>query len=180
MSARHGHRKQIEELARDAFKDHVLEEKAWDKEGAPYVWWCARPGSHFYSFLVMVGPGCIVQWGDVGGLVIAQGRGYGLSWLEDSIGSMSYVLEKSKAKRDEFVPELFQEYVREHKPGFQFQYDGSEPDLQHYWEETGDSEVGDCSRDYPSDALWAYWALHTFVRLRGGSDVQVVASGNGR
>jgi hypothetical protein len=116
---------------------------------------------------VLIGPGVIVQWGDIGSLVIAQGSNYGLQWLEGAIKSIDYVLKKSMAKPTEFVPEMFQEYVREHKPDFEYWYDGSEPDMQRYWEETGDAEVGSCSRDYPRDAIEGYWALSKFIELRG-------------
>lgn len=166
MSARHDRRADIERIAKQSFENHVLTPVSHDATGQPYAWRCAQPGTSQYAFYVMEGPGCIVQWGDVGDLLIAQGRGYDLAWLEDAINSMDYVLGKSIARQSEFIDEMFQEYVREHAPDFEFEYDGSEMDAHRYYEETGDSEFSSCSRDWPGDVLWAYWALHTFVRLR--------------
>jgi len=158
-------RVEIRRNAKEAFEEHILNTVSHDDKGKPYAWVCTRPGTVVYRFWVMEGPGCIVQWGDVGGLVITQGPSYRLTWLEGAMGSMDYVLGKSTSSRTEFVPEMFQTYVQEHEPGFQFTSDGDELDLMHYQETTGDIEAGTCSRDWSADVLWAYCALEKFVVL---------------
>lgn len=182
MNARQDHRAEVQSYAKEAFKDHVLEAVSRDDKGKPYAWVCMKPGTGIYRFWVMEGPGCIAQWGDVGGLMIAQGSSYKLPWLEGSVGSLDYVLGKSKFTKSEFVTELFQAYLSERrvdasdagKPlDFKLEHGGDEEDMRRYYEETGDYEVGECSRDWPADALWAYFALEKFIELlKKGRDVR--------
>jgi hypothetical protein len=171
------HRESIKKYAEDAFKNHTMKVVGTVQvkkpalhdpaetmiEVAPYVWklHCADPAAWSYWYFVAELPGAIVQYGDVGGLFIEAGKGYDLAWLDGAMGSLDYVLSKSKHKRDFFVEEKFKEYMREHglDPG---DYEG----YADYALETGDSEAYESCHDWPSEALWAYWALHKFVELR--------------
>jgi len=163
MTPRKAYRSQIEDLAKEALAGHVLTVVRADGDGKPFVWkvCSADPAKWPYWYFVAELPGAIVQYGDIGGLMIEAGQGYDLGWLDGAMGSMDYVLGKSKAKRDYFVEELFRAYLVEH--------DYSVDDYESYEDfviDTGNTEAYECVHDWPSEALWAYWALHKFVELR--------------
>jgi hypothetical protein len=160
------HRKQIEEAAQRALKDHVMAAVGHTNIGntaSPYVWKLQSSNKEAWAYWYYVAelPGAIVQYGDIGGMLIEQGRGYDLNWLDGAMGSLDYVLGKSKCKRDTFIEDDFKAYVTEH---------GKDPDdfecYEDYAMETGDTEAYQCCHDWSADTLWAYWALHKFVELR--------------
>ena len=169
------HRQSIADAAKRAFKSHIIAVKGVasvdmttpcnqleSRSGlGPYVWECRNPASWPYWFMVAELPGAIVQYGDVGGLLIEQGTAYDLSWLEGAINSMDYVLEKTKFKPNAFMEDKFKAYVREQR---------LDPENYECYEDyvlqTGDSEAYSACHDWPADSLWSYWALHTFCRLR--------------
>jgi hypothetical protein len=171
------HRKHIEEAAKRALKDHTMsvkgvasvekramhDPKQTMQELGAYVWLCrsADKATWAHWYYVAELPGAIVQYGDVGGLLIEQGRAYDLKWLEGAMGSLDYVLSKSKAKRDTFIEDDFKAYLVEHD---------KDPDdyecYEDYALQTGDTEAYECCHDWSADTLWAYWALWKFVELR--------------
>ena len=171
------HRAQIADAAQRALKHHVLITKGLSsgdvavpynpleaKMGLrPYVWLCRHEdrSSWPYWFYVAELPGAIVQYGDIGGLLIEQGSSYDLEWLSGAINSMDYVLSKSKAQRNYFVEDAFKEYVKEH---------GHDPDefecYEDYVMQTGNGEGYEVCHDWSADTLWAYWALRRFCELR--------------
>lgn len=168
MSARQQHRDHIAALAKQSFADHTIIREVKTEE---LSYWCVgKPSTSFYRFHVTTSPGCIVQYGDVGGLYIAQGVRYGLPWLTDAINSMDYVLEKTNHKKDHFYEEMFAEVLAEHRTEdgedpFETEYEGGYPDYMRFMMEHPDREAHYSCHDWSSDALWGYWALHTFVRL---------------
>lgn len=163
MTARKDYRAQIEGYAKDALNGHVLTVVRADGEGKPFVWKVRNPEPEKWSYWYFVAelPGAIVQYGDIGGLIIEAGQGYDLGWLDGAMGSMDYVLGKSKSKRDHYVEELFKQYLVEqgHDPD---EYEG----FADFALDTGDTEAYEATHDWPSDTLWAYWALYKFVELR--------------
>lgn len=178
--SRREHREQIADAAKRALKDHIIEVRgvasmtkpepsnpSVPKEDlGPFVWLCKNknPSSWPYWFYVAELPGAIVQYGDIGGMLIEQGQAYDLNWLAGAIDSMDYVLSKSKAQKNYFVEDAFKAYVIEH---------GHDPDEFECWEDyamqTGDSEGYEACHDWSADTLWAYWALHRFCELRKAS-----------
>lgn len=172
-TARKDYRSQIESYAKDALAGHVLTVVRTDGEGKPFVWKVRNPEPVKWSYWYFVAelPGAIVQYGDIGGLIIEAGQGYDLGWLDGAMGSMDYVLEKSKAKRDHFVEELFKEYLAEHGHAVA-DYEGYED----FVTDTGDTEAYECVHDWPAEALWAYWALHKFVELRRAEHAALAAT----
>ncbi len=167
MSARSDRRDHMRKLADESFKDHILEPRAFDKNLKPYAWRCGRKDSNTYAFWVMFGPGCIAQYGDVGGLIIEQGYNYGLEWLVGAGESLDYVLSKSNhRKADEYVKEMFLEYLAENPiKDFELGYDGDYLDYHEYAMQCDNSEVGECVHDWSSTALWGYQALRKFAQL---------------
>ena len=102
------------------------------------------------------------MYGDIGELIIAQGPSYNLEWLQKAIKSMDYILEKSSFKRNDFIEENFAKALRER---------GEDPEkfssyAEHYLGETADSDLYEVCHDWPSTALWTYWALHKFIELK--------------
>lgn len=167
---RREHRDQIKTIAEREFAHHKLIVKGISQgdptsdmmEHKPYVWLCRSTEPQLgYWFFVAELPWAIVQYGDVGGLMISQGSAYDLRWLEGSIESMDYVLEKSDKKKDYLVPELFEARVREH---------GHDPDnyqgFADYVLQTGDTDAYESCHDWAIGTLWGYWALRKFVELR--------------
>lgn len=156
------YREQIKGFAAKAFDGHVLAVVRQDKDGKAYVWKVRNPEPEKWSYWFFVAelPGAIVQYGDVGGVLIEAGAGYDIGWLNGAIGSLDYVLEKSKHRRDHFVEEKFKAFLIEH---------GHTPDEFEGYEdfvlETGDSDAYESCHDWPSEALWGYWALNTFINL---------------
>lgn len=168
-SARQAYRSQIEGFAKQAFADHAIDHTWKDEAGKPYAWKVrnADPKEWSHWYMIAELPGAIVQYGDVGGLVIEAGRGYDLDWLSGAIESLAYVLEKSKARRDYFVEEMFKEYLLESG------HDVS--DYQTYADfvsDTGDTEAYERCHDWPADTLWAYWALRRFIELRRAETIR--------
>lgn len=187
MSARRKQREKIFKMAAESFEGHILERKIIADITKPALhdpsqemierrtitWRCGRPDTNMYSFWVAELPGCIVQWGDVGGLMIPQWGGYDIEWLRRSINSVDYVLEKAKAEKSRFVPEMFAEYLRELESFdceelFGVPLDKLDPSYENFvvFMESGhDTEAGYCCYDYPPDVLWAYAALKRFCEL---------------
>jgi hypothetical protein len=162
MTARKGYREQTEGFAKKALADHELTVARADANGKPFVWKVRNPAPEKWAYWYFVAelPGAIVQYGDIGGLIVEAGQGYDLGWLDAAMGSMDYVLGKSKSKRDHFVEEMFKEYLVEN--GYVVDYESYED----FVSDTGNSEVYESTHDWSSDTLWAYWALHKFVELR--------------
>lgn len=163
MTARKGYREKIEGYAKEALAKHELVVVRADASGKPFVWKVrtSDPDKWSYWYFVAELPGAIVQYGDIGGLMIDAGQGYDLGWLDGAMGSLDYVLGKSKSKRDYFVEEMFMEYLVEHGHNVDA-YEG----YADFVNDTYDVKAYECVHDWPSDALWGYWALHKFVELR--------------
>lgn len=158
LTGREQYRLQMQELAADAFKDHIL-------KPADGHWICTRPDSFFYSFRIAELPGLIAVWGDIQTFTITQGRGYDLAWLRGAVNSMGYVLEKSGFKRDSFIDELWTAYQKENPEAENFD-DGYEGYLEFVQGACDDAEHAyESTHDWPPAALWGYWACHTFCRL---------------
>lgn len=156
------HRRQIAALAAINFADHVLIEEA------PGQWLCHRPGTGIYHFRVAQLRGALVVWGDIGDMIIANGRG-SIGWFRGAQGSRDYVLSKSPtARRDEFMPGDFKVALfhydrpalrRLAEEGAEF----GELDYHEYLQDGGDCEIRPF--DYNSNDHWCCEALAVFVRL---------------
>jgi len=96
MSKKQDRMRTIDELAKEAFKDHVLREEG---EGR---WFCGRPGTGMYHFRLIVAPGCVLLYGDIGEAVFLCAEPDALNWLLASAGGgRDYILGKSRqAVRD--------------------------------------------------------------------------------
>ncbi len=177
MSVRLSERKKLLESAAGAFKAHVLTVDVLDNRMRPVAWRCGVPDSRIYSFHVAELPGCIAQWGDVGGLLIEQGRGYDVEWLMGAVGRgghIDYMLGKVKAEKTRFVPELFQEYLADHGDpkvmhrlfgGKRRSLEYAHEDYVEYAQCSGDTEIGEYCFEYSLDVLWGAAALVKFVEL---------------
>lgn len=159
-AARKEYRAQVESLAADAFKDHVLTKM----DGH---WRCMKPNTGFYAFRLAELPGLIVIWGDISLFSIAQGVSYNIDWLRGAIKSMEYILEKSSFKRDSFIDEMWDTYRENHKDAEDFE-DGYAGYLEYVQTACDDVEHAyHATHDWDSAALWGYWALKKFCELLG-------------
>lgn len=165
-------RSEIEAHAATAFESHVLTVVCRDDKGEPYAWRCNKAGTGIYGFWVMIGPGCIAQWGDVGGLMIAEGHNYTLGWLRGAAHSMDYVMSKTRLQRTQYVREMFLERLADYRKDmvesekefkFELVYDGGEEDWRAFVEQTNEYEYE--VHDYTGDQLWGYYALVKFIAL---------------
>lgn len=86
----------VDELAQEAFQNHVLR-----KEGDGR-WFCGRPGTGMYHFRIIIAPACVFLYGDIGNAVFLCSEHDSLNWLLDSIdGGRDYILGKcGQARRD--------------------------------------------------------------------------------
>lgn len=90
-------RKQVAELAQDAFKDHVLT-KVTDER-----WRCARPNSWTYGFFVIICPGAVIVYGDIqDGIFRWAGDLNNMDWLRDAVKDREYLLSKLQHRRQCF------------------------------------------------------------------------------
>jgi hypothetical protein len=79
----------VDELAESAFEDHVLLPEG---EGR---WFCGRPGTGMYHFRIVMSPGCILLYGDIGEAVFRCHERDALAWLLASMGGgRDYILGK--------------------------------------------------------------------------------------
>lgn len=156
------HRAQIARGAREAFAEHVLTEEA------PGQWLCAKPGTGIYHFRVAQLKGALVVWGDIGDLIIANGRGT-VAWFRGAQRDRDYVLSKSPtARRGEFLPGEFKLALFHHdrKHLRELEAEGSlfdEGDWMSWLEDGGDSECR--VHDWTSNDHWCCEALARFVEL---------------
>lgn len=89
-------------VARD-FSNHVLEVTG------PQEYWCHRPGTGTNSFRVIVRPGMVCIYGDLGEAIFRGGEGSGnqggtLGWLKRAVRSPHYLDEKLQPGREQFYP----------------------------------------------------------------------------
>ena len=188
------HKKLIEELARDAFKDHVLTTE-------DHSWVCRKPESSFYWFRVTGLPGGVLLTGDVGVSYLEVSAANSIAWLVDAINSQDYILSKVRAtdaqvvrssdpKKEFFAGDAIR-YLDERLKAYADEDAQSSPrarafahmksEVDKLLHAQGDLDwsdwvslwraVGVCTDDYAectswtSTMLWHYHALKTFVRL---------------
>jgi len=86
------HRRVIKAMADANYKDHVITAESEN------IFYCAKPGTGFYSFRVVFLPGgVILLYGDIGQLMLQPGAGF--EWLKSAVKHnrvSDYVLEKTK------------------------------------------------------------------------------------
>ena len=83
----------VAELSKKSFADHKL-----TLEG-PNEWRCGKPFTVIYSFRVLLRPGAVVVWGDLGEWILRHGDNDSLGWLRDAVHSSDYLLEKVQASK---------------------------------------------------------------------------------
>lgn len=103
---------QIRGFAEKDFAQHVL------TETGPNEWRCGRPNSGFYSFRVIVRPGCVIVYGDIGEGIFRGGEaGDMLGWLRGATGKggypLTYLMEKVRPARKAFYAGDALEYARD-------------------------------------------------------------------
>lgn len=88
-------RKTVNELARDAFKNHVITREAAN------LWRCGRPSSSVYAFLIAALPGALVFYGDLGEAILRPSDRDVMPWLRGAARSFDYVIEKVQPRPEE-------------------------------------------------------------------------------
>jgi hypothetical protein len=96
-------RRQVQALAVNAFKDHVLTEEGDGR------WLCKRPGTGTYWFRLVTAPSSIIILGDLGECILRPycKQDQAVSWLRGAVNSPGYFIEKvqaSKAPPKAFYP----------------------------------------------------------------------------
>ncbi len=130
---------------------------------------------------MVVIPGAIVIYGDIGEAIINQGPRYDLNWLLQ-VPSRSYLLEKiSSFQRDTYYPGEFHHYINEMVVEYaedsladgdfndrradaeRSSYD--EDSFRHYMYQTGDTDLTDRVYGYSMGAHFIAEAIECFIRL---------------
>ena len=55
-------------------------------------WRCAKPGTGIYSFVVLLRPGVVAMWGDLGEYVLRHSGEDSLVWLRRAVTDPGYLL----------------------------------------------------------------------------------------
>ena len=176
------YRKQIINLAQEALKDHVITPE--QTEGLVRMWSLCRPDMGIYWFRVIIAPGCIVVYGDVGDSMYNMHEHDPLPWLRDAINSPEYLIGKMITKKEKFFPaeaykildEMKEESQEETKVAeeikdnwntFDFEDSGYEF-RRAIWEAGTDFEVPSSRAfDYNEDTYWSVECLKKFIKLLG-------------
>lgn len=87
---------EISNLAASAFAGHFLESRGENE------WRCSKPGTGIYAFNVIVRPGLVVFFGDVGDWILRHSDQDSLGWLRGAVKSPDYLLEKVKNSKEHF------------------------------------------------------------------------------
>ena len=164
----------IRRIAEESFAAHEI------TVTGPGEFRCGKPGSGDMSFRLILRPGVIILYGDLGAAIFEPGTKDPLAWLQrGAIGSRDYVLEKLRtARQDHFYPGDVLEYVRvlveeEYGPKWEAAFveakrlHGYGELNPHTWYEIaseagGDSEMGSYGQGYTAHSLWHYEALRWF------------------
>jgi len=172
----------VERLAADAFARHVL-----TQEG-PGEWRCGREGTVIHSSRVLLRPGMVAVWGDLGEWILRHGDRDSLGWLRGAVKSPDYLLEKVRAgKRSEFYPDDALAWLRSDEAVEAYGKDrvakarealedfDSGPFSQDRWFDAcyGAACMDDPPRfEYPcASALWLVALLRKFVALEAAEEV---------
>lgn len=188
-----GRRERREHLLRfyaPSFIDHKIMVSAEGPSGGAWYYTCRSTKNGFYWFNVVVAPGVILLYGDVGELLLRVAPGGGpramLRWLRDSTRDpieLDYLLGKCPRPEWEFGEGELRRYLKteaeESLTADQLRglrewctdhVHDHEPITQATWAEAwyratdGDCEALDCN-DWSSSMLCQYLALYHFVRL---------------
>lgn len=159
-------------LAAEAFTQHALTERR------PWVWKCARPQQWAYGFFLLIAPGAVIIYGDLGEAIFRMAAGSEadvLDWVLRCSSDPEYVLSKLQPREAwrQFYPgdaiayatglgnvdlvETLKEYDG---------YYGGVPAHVYYeaCQERGLNDLPDCN-GWTAGAHWIYHALSTFARL---------------
>lgn len=96
-----GCRELVKELAEKDFANHVITKVADER------WLCRNPGSSSYWFFVIVVPGTVIIYGDVGECILQmyeRSTLATLAWIRGSCDSWDYVLGKMHRPPKTFFP----------------------------------------------------------------------------
>lgn len=171
------------------FSEHVITGDALNG------WRCGRPKSGFYSFHVIVRPGMVCIYGDIGEGIFRGGEPSDmLGWLRGAVESLDYLASKLQPQRKEFYPGDAFAFAREMLADNEARDDEryakqwrtiieEAEDLQEdgmldgrawgglVYEHAPGSDAFDVGTDYASDTLWLIEALRWFVAhlLEGGA-----------
>lgn len=165
------------------FAKHVLTERG------PGEWHCAAPGTGIGSFNIIVRPGVVLIWGDIGEGVYRGGEaGDMLGWLRGAVRSPDYLTEKLRTKKREFYPGDALAYARERaaEEGESAKWrevladaerlhrlrglnERTWPDLVYH--HTGDVDAVSVGFNYDARSRWLYEALWWFITAHDQRDV---------
>lgn len=160
---------QIERLSQAEFKLHAL--GPMDGGNDVFMWRCGRPGRGLYHFRVIVWPGHVAVYGDVGQLTLSISDKNPLPWLQKAVGSPEYLLSKSVHAYERFERDAAVRFAKSVYDEKTFgKIAGLGDDLNEFtWHEAAGFDQS-LPTFATSDALWSYFALKWFVeRLAKGS-----------
>lgn len=173
----------IAALAKDAFKDHQIEQQF--DNGLWRSWRCRRAKSWAYGFDVVTGPGWIMLRGDLGTMCWERELDM-VKWARGAINDLSYFAEKvSAGQTKEYDQECAKAWLAaeieeaENNAGGDEQrlcelselldLDNGEPENEHAWKEqvhtSGVCDGGDWPdwNNYTNRFLWLREALKWFL-----------------
>lgn len=161
----------VDSLSADAFKEHVVAERR------QWVWKVSRPGTWAYGYYLLVAPGAVIIYGDIGEAVFRMNAGSeqeALDWIVRCARDRDYTMSKlqNRASFREFYPgdalrfadgkdhELFQQLADLHDDGrltAAAYYDAAD--------EYGYSYEKPSCENWSAAAFWMAAALATFARF---------------
>lgn len=178
-------RADIERFAVESFANHRIEQWCGPNDSnpkTPHVFRCSSPGTNSYSFTVVLSPGTICVWGDLGEWILRHSDHDSYSWLTGAVNSPQYMISKIRAGEgnvfnpDEAIRMLnswkedekscpYPDWVMREVCNYLEDMDGMSEDIWHLaWREAGADEVNPCL--FPScGALWLIQAMKCFIRL---------------
>lgn len=162
----------IAAVAADSFAAHQI---TVTKKG-DYL--CRRPGTGVYHFFVILRPGAVIVYGDIGDGIFLFSDADALKWLRGAVRSPGYLLEKLVTKTTDFYPGDAIEFAEEHAK----EYEGKWREVyewaveanqcgelhagswgQQVYDEIGDAEACSIGTEPSSRCLWLVEALKWFV-----------------
>ena len=130
-----------EKVAKDAIKSFLSHELTCEsKTDKVALYRCAQPGTSCFSFRVVVAPGCIVVYGDIGDGMIYNYKSFQdqIPWLRGSVNSSRYLIDKMVFAEREFCEETAKANWENEKENY----------------EEGDEEFEDIVSDNYPDQAW--------------------------
>jgi len=159
------------------YTDTLINHEITEKGPGEYRW--GQPGTNIYTVYIILRPGAVIIYGDVGEFIFRHSDDNSLRWLKGAVKSRDYLLGKLRTHNKTYDPDRTKEMINETladwgfspKEEFKAKEDFDRVDftseyevidfLQEYL--NSDCELLIQTWDANSSAIWSYWILKTFI-----------------